>query len=145
MVDTIDPARRSENMRRIKGFDTKPEMRLRRLVYSLGFRYRLHRKDLPGHPDLVFTSKRKVIFVHGCFWHQHGSCVDGRIPRSRTEYWTPKLRRNVERDQAALLTLSEMGWKALVVWECELNGTEAMEKTEAAVRDFLTETSARRE
>lgn len=141
MVDTIDPIRRSENMRRIKSVDTKPELRLRKLVHSLGFRYRLHRKDLPGHPDLVFSSKRKVIFVHGCFWHQHENCIDGRTPRSRAEYWTPKLRRNVDRDQTALLRLSQMGWRALVIWECELGGVEAMEKMEATVRNFLTEVS----
>ena len=139
MVDTIDPSRRSENMRRIRSTDTKPELRLRKLVYSLGFRYRLHKKDLPGNPDLVFASRRKVIFVHGCFWHQHEKCVDGRIPRSKTEYWLPKLNRNVERDISALMQLKQMGWGALVVWECELSSAGTIKQTEERVRRFLNE------
>jgi DNA mismatch endonuclease (patch repair protein) len=137
MVDTIDPIRRSENMRQIKSADTKPELLLRRLVYGLGYRYRLHRKDLPGNPDLVFVGRRKVIFVHGCFWHQHEICVDGRIPRSKTEYWLPKLKRNVERDTAALIKLGQMGWKALVVWECQLGSAQAIKQAEETVRRFL--------
>ncbi len=141
MVDTIDPSRRSENMRRIRSTDTKPELRLRKLVYSLGFRYRLHRKDLPGNPDLIFASRRKVIFVHGCFWHQHEKCADGRIPRSKTEYWLPKLNRNVERDLSALIQLKQMGWGALVVWECELSSAGTIKQTEERVRHFLNEAS----
>jgi DNA mismatch endonuclease (patch repair protein) len=141
MVDTIDPVRRSENMRRIRSVDTKPELRLRRLVYGMGFRYRLHRKDLPGHPDLVFAGRRKVIFVHGCFWHQHEKCIDGRTPRSKTEYWLPKLKRNVDRDASALMQLDQMGWGALVVWECQLSSAETIKQTAETVRRFLCEAS----
>jgi DNA mismatch endonuclease (patch repair protein) len=124
-------------MRRIRSTDTKPEFLLRRLVYGLGFRYRLHRKDLPGNPDLVFVGRRKVIFVHGCFWHQHDICVDGRVPRSKTEYWLPKLKRNVDRDAAALIKLGQMGWEALVIWECELGSAEMIKQTVEKVRHFL--------
>lgn len=137
MADKIDPARRSENMRRIKSFDTKPELRLRRLIHRLGFRYRLHRKDLPGRPDLAFPSLRKAIFVHGCFWHQHESCIDGRIPRSRTEYWVPKLKKNVDRDASALIELNRLGWEVLIIWDCELNGEDTLVTIERRVRCFL--------
>ncbi|MCP1335163.1 very short patch repair endonuclease [Futiania mangrovi] len=120
-MDKLSPQRRSENMRRIRSKDMKPEMVVRRLVHRLGYRYRLHRKDLPGKPDLVFGPRRAAIFVHGCFWHQHdkAACLDGRVPKSNTAYWGPKLKRNVERDAAAQKALAEAGWRVLVVWECE--------------------------
>lgn len=107
-------------MRRIRSTDTAPELAVRRLLYRLGYRYRLHRKELPGRPDLVFLKRRKVIFVHGCFWHVH-TCNAGRQPKTNQVYWSAKLARNVERDalnQAALLAL---GWESLVVWECQLH------------------------
>ena len=108
-------------MAAIRPKDTTPELIVRRLVHRLGYRYRLHRKDLPGKPDLVFGPRRKVIFVHGCFWHLHPakSCLDGRQPKSNTSYWSPKLRRNAERDQEHLKTLRRLGWRVLVIWECE--------------------------
>jgi DNA mismatch endonuclease (patch repair protein) len=118
-MDRLTPAERSENMRRIRSRDTNPELAVRSLVHRLGFRFRLHRPDLPGKPDLVFPSMRKVIFVHGCFWHQHKHCIDGRVPRSRSEYWEPKLTRNVERDRAARTALRRAGWRSLTIWECE--------------------------
>src|SRR3954453_9489446 len=108
-MDRLTPERRSENMRRIKSKDMKPELLVRRLVFGLGYRYRLHRKDLPGKPDLVFPGRKKVIFVHGCFWHQHPDCREGRPPRSNITYWKPKLARNVERDMQALATLKDTG------------------------------------
>jgi DNA mismatch endonuclease (patch repair protein) len=120
----ISETTRSEMMRSVRGKDTKPEMLVRSQLHRLGFRYRLHDKMLPGSPDLVFKSKRKVIFVHGCFWHQHCECRHGHAPKSRLHYWTPKLQRNVERDRAALEKLTQMGWSALVVWECELGSLE---------------------
>jgi len=123
-VDTISPKRRSENMRRIRSKDTKPEMAVRRLVHGLGYRYRLHRRDLPGNPDMVFPSRRKVIFVHGCFWHQHGKCIDSHIPKSKRSYWAPKLQQNRERDEKNLTLLRTLGWKHLVVWECEVMASE---------------------
>lgn len=121
MTDKLTPVRRSANMAAIRSKDTSPELIVRRLVTALGHRYRLHRKDLPGKPDIVFGPKRKVIFVHGCFWHQHAraSCLDGRRPKSNTGYWTPKLLRNVARDRDHRAALRKQGWHVLVVWECE--------------------------
>lgn len=107
-------------MRRIRSKDTKPEIAVRRLIYSLGYRYRLHRRDLPGNPDMVFPSRHKAIFVHGCFWHQHGRCIDSHLPASRRSYWLPKLRRNKERDEKNMAQLRTLGWKCLVVWECQV-------------------------
>ena len=128
MTDKISKDRRSDNMRRIHSKDTKPEMSLRKLVHSLGYRYRLHRKNLPGHPDMVFTSRRKVIFMHGCFWHQHnnGSCKLRHTPKSNKKYWGPKLQRTRERDTTNLKRLEDQGWKCLVIWECELDNTKAL-------------------
>jgi DNA mismatch endonuclease (patch repair protein) len=99
-----------------------PELQVRRLLFRLGYRYRLHRKSLPGHPDIIFPSQKKVIFVHGCFWHQHldPGCKITRVPKSRLEYWIPKFERNRLRDKESLALLSEIGWRALVVWECQV-------------------------
>lgn len=119
MADNLSSARRSENMRRIRSADTKPEIVVRRAVYGLGYRYRLHGRSLPGRPDLVLTRQGKVIFVHGCFWHQHARCIDGHVPRTNEPYWGPKLARNTERDRENLRSLRKLGWKCLVVWECE--------------------------
>src|SRR5437764_15346089 len=105
MADKLSPARRSANMARIRSKDSAQEMVVRRLVFSLGYRYRLHAAKLPGKPDMVFASRRKVIFVHGCFWHQHQACREGRAPGSNTGYWTPKLQRNVRRDAEAQAAL----------------------------------------
>lgn len=109
----------SEQMRHIRKVDTKPELVVRRLAHRLGYRYRLHRRDLPGTPDLVFPSRQKVVMVHGCFWHQHQCPLGGRPPRANTNYWLPKLARNRQRDLAAQHALEELGWSVLVVWECE--------------------------
>ncbi len=136
MIDKISQSRRSENMRRIRDRDTSPEMTVRRLTHSMGYRYRLRRKDLPGRPDLVFSGRRKVIFVHGCFWHQHPDprCQDSRLPKSNTAYWTPKLRRNRERDQEHVQQLQAEGWRVLVIWECELKDTDQVVEK---IRSFL--------
>jgi DNA mismatch endonuclease (patch repair protein) len=122
MADKLTPERRTENMRRIKSKNMKPEMVVRSVVHGLGYRYRLHRRDLPGKPDLVFGPRRKVIFVHGCFWHGHQDpdCVDGRRkPKSNLDYWLPKLARNHARDTSNDLELVRLGWSVLVVWECD--------------------------
>jgi DNA mismatch endonuclease (patch repair protein) len=136
MVDKLTPERRSENMRRIKSTGMKPEMLVRRLAHSLGYRYRLHRKDLPGKPDLVFGPRKKVIFVHGCFWHGHEreGCLDARRPKSNTGYWNPKLTRNKERDAERITTLKTDGWDVLVIWECE---TADRKKLQTRLQRFL--------
>lgn len=119
MTDRLSKERRSANMRAIRSQDMKPELRVRQAAHNLGYRFRLHRNDLPGKPDLVFTKRQKIIFVHGCFWHQHKGCIDGRAPKSNTGYWRPKLARNVKRDAQHLAQLKHDGWKVLLVWECE--------------------------
>lgn len=119
-MDTLTPAQRSERMSRVRGRDTKPEMVVRRLLHARGYRYRLHARDLPGRPDLVFPARRKVIFVHGCFWHRHEGCALARMPKSRLDFWQAKLEGNRERDQRKLRDLAARGWRAMVVWECEL-------------------------
>lgn len=119
MADKLTPARRSANMRAIRSKDMKPELLVRKLVHSLGYRFRLHRKDLPGKPDLVFLGRRKVIFVHGCFWHQHAGCREGRIPGSNQDYWRPKLERNQQRDRLHIENLQQLGWQVMIIWECE--------------------------
>jgi DNA mismatch endonuclease (patch repair protein) len=106
-------------MRQIHSTDTGPELAVRRLLHGLGYRYRLHRKELPGHPDLVFVSRRKVIFVHGCFWHAH-TCKAGHPPKSNQVYWSAKLARNVERDARNQFALRSLGWECLVIWECQI-------------------------
>lgn len=133
MANKLNPERRSANMARIRSKNSKPEMIVRSLVHGMGYRYRLHRKSLPGKPDLVFGPRRKAIFVHGCFWHQH-SCREGRIPDSRREYWEPKLKRNTERDQEAVEKLQKCGWDVMVVWECE---TKDVDRLKCRIQDFL--------
>lgn len=120
-MDTISSVRRSENMRRIKSKGMKPERIVRTLVHRMGYRYRLHSPDLPGKPDLVFRTRKKIIEVRGCFWHQHRSCSEAHIPKSRTDYWLPKLARNAERDRTTCKRLRSLGWRVLVVWECEVD------------------------
>jgi DNA mismatch endonuclease (patch repair protein) len=125
-MDTFTPAERSAVMRRVRGKDTQPEMAVRSMVHRLGFRYALHRRDLPGNPDLVFPARDRVIFVHGCFWHGH-SCRAGRNrPSSNCAYWTAKLDRNQARDAANRRRLRKLGWRILVVWECELQNPERL-------------------
>lgn len=119
-MDIVDKDKRSLIMSRIRGTDTAPEKTVRSLLQRLGFRYRLHVKDLPGKPDIVLRKYTTAIFVHGCFWHQHKGCVDGSLPKSNTAFWTSKLKGNVERDQRNLALLRKSGWKVCVVWECEL-------------------------
>lgn len=127
-LDTLTAHQRSERMSRIRSTDTKPELRVRRLVHGLGYRYRLHAKGLPGRPDLVFGARRKVIFVHGCFWHRHKGCPRNRIPKSpeRRAFWRAKLDGNVLRDRKNASALRGMGWRVLVVWECEMKDLDRL-------------------
>ena len=121
MVDVLTPEQRRLNMSRIRGKDTQPELLLRRGLHALGCRFRLHRQDLPGRPDLVFPPRRAVIFVHGCFWHGHG-CPLCKMPATRPEFWRAKIGGNRHRDEAAADRLQTMGWRVLVVWECAFRG-----------------------
>jgi DNA mismatch endonuclease (patch repair protein) len=134
MVDSIDQAARSALMSRIRGKNTRPELIVRKLVYAAGYRYRLHVRKLPGSPDLVFAGRKKVIFVHGCFWHLHDNCKAARIPKSRVEFWREKLHGNKLRDERTAETLRLAGWDVLVVWECELSDLDPLEHI---VRAFL--------
>lgn len=127
-VDTLTPSERSIRMASVKARDTRPEMLVRRLLFSLGFRYRLHDRGLPGSPDIVFRGRKKAIFVHGCFWHRHEGCPLARLPKSRLDFWIPKLEGNRERDARKLLQLQSQGWDALVIWECELKDLNLLEK-----------------
>ena len=118
-------------MQAIRSKGMKPEMAVRRLVHGMGYRYRLHRQDLPGNPDLVLSRHNKVIFVHGCFWHRHGdpSCKIAHRPKSNKSYWLPKLKRNRKRDRESQAKLKEMGWKVLVLWECQLRNEKWLRRT----------------
>jgi DNA mismatch endonuclease (patch repair protein) len=136
MVDNLCPAHRSKQMSLIRGRHTKPELVVRSLVHALGYRFRLHRTHLPGQPDLVFPSRRKVIFVHGCFWHQHTGCRLARMPKSRLDYWEPKLRGNCVRDAENQVKLVGQGWGVFVIWECETNDVN---RVSASIVSFLDE------
>lgn len=128
MVDRLTPERRSALMAKVRGKNTSPEMAVRRLLFGLGYRYRLHVSKLPGRPDIVFPGRRKVIFVHGCFWHRHPGCPKASTPKSRVEYWEEKFSRNVERDREAVRKLNAEGWDVLIVWECETKRAEALKR-----------------
>ncbi len=121
-------------MSRVRSKNTKPELQIRRLVWSLGYRYRLHSKKLPGRPDIVFPGRKKVIFIHGCYWHQHDNCRQYRMPRSKLDFWLPKLEGNKKRDVFNQQMLREMGWDYLVIWECQLKDKE---KVASRIVDFL--------
>ena len=113
-------------MRANRAKHTKPEMAVRKLLYAMGYRFRLHRRDLPGTPDIVFPGRLKAIQVHGCFWHQHEGCRRATLPATRRAFWLPKLARNKERDKIAEVELRRLGWKVVTVWECELHDTETL-------------------
>lgn len=125
-VDKLTPEHRSWNMARIRGRNTSPERAVRSLLHRLGFRFRLHRKDLPGRPDIVLAKRRKVILVHGCFWHRHSGCKYAYMPKTRTEFWEKKFEKNIARDRDVIASLVEAGWGVLVVWECELRDVPSL-------------------
>jgi DNA mismatch endonuclease (patch repair protein) len=133
-MDRVSPEARSSMMRAIRSKGTEPEMAVRRLVHRMGYRYRLHDHSMPGRPDMVFANRRRVIFVHGCFWHQHGSdCGLTHVPRSNLDYWQPKLERNKERDAAHCKALRSAAWDVLIIWECEIT----KKGLERRIRRFL--------
>lgn len=133
-MDRLSKERRSEIMSRIRGKNTSPEMKVRSLLHRLGYRYRLHYDKLPGKPDLAFPTRKKVIFVHGCFWHGHEGCSKGRLPKSNLEYWEPKIARNKERDEENTEKIKSGGWRVLTVWQCELKNVEFLQ---GRLVDFL--------
>jgi DNA mismatch endonuclease (patch repair protein) len=133
MADTRTPEQRRYIMQSVGTKDTGPEMIVRRLLHRMGYRYRLHRKDLPGNPDIVFPGRHKAIFIHGCFWHGH-DCPKGRLPKSRIDYWLPKIERNKERDASAVEKLKAEGWDTLTIWQCEIKDRTSLETT---LRNFL--------
>lgn len=123
-MDTLTPAQRSERMARIRSKNTKPELAVRSLVHRMGYRFRIHCKDLPGSPDLVFPSLKKAIFVHGCFWHAHDGCSTANRPKTRASYWREKFARNKQRDRRNASTLRRAGWSVATIWECEAKSTD---------------------
>lgn len=135
-MDSLTPSQRSERMSRVRGKNSGAEMIVRRLVHAMGYRFRLHRRDLPGTPDLVFPRRRKIIFVHGCFWHRHPDpdCRLARMPKSRQDYWRPKLEGNRARDSRKEAALVEAGWDVMIVWECELRDETSLRNK---IRTFL--------
>lgn len=133
MNDIVNTHKRSLMMSGIRGRDTGPEMRVRRVLHRAGYRFRLHRKDLPGSPDVVLPKRKVAVFIHGCFWHLHQGCRFARIPSSREEFWKPKLLGNRERDAASVVALRAAGWRVLLVWECFLRAT----KDDAALSEIL--------
>ncbi len=134
MTDIYEPRKRSEIMSRIRGRGTKPELIVRRIAHRLGFRYRLHRKDLPGRPDIVFPRHRAVIMVHGCFWHRHPGCKLASNPKTRESFWKSKLEENVARDRRNEAALRDLGWRVMVIWQCE---TKDLEGVAARIKSFL--------
>ena len=133
-TDVYPPEKRSAVMRRVKGKDTSPELAVRKALTRLGARYRLHRKDLPGNPDIVLPGRRLALFVHGCFWHGHDCARGARVPKQNRDYWTAKIARNRDRDAANRDRLAVLGWRVATVWECELRNAAALEER---LRDVL--------
>lgn len=137
MVDVVDKATRSRMMSGIQGKNTKPELLVRKYLHAKGLRFRLHVKELPGKPDLVFSKYKAVVFVHGCFWHRHAGCKYATTPSSREQFWENKLSENVNRDAYQLAALIELGWRVFVVWECELR--EGLSRLDSLYSEIIEE------
>ena len=144
MVDIVDKRRRSEIMSRIRSQDTAPELIVRRIAHRLGFRFRLHRKTLPGSPDLVFPKHRLAVFVNGCFWHRHEGCSNCTTPKTRPEFWERKFHGNVERDHRNCERLAQLGWRTLVIWECEIENPDRLGRTLATALGFARRSRIRK-
>ena len=127
-MDIISKAVRSKNMSNIRSTDTVPEVTVRRLLHSMGYRFRLHKKGLPGNPDICLPKYKTIIFVHGCFWHHHPNCKDGHFPKSNRSYWMPKINRNINRDKNIKRELKKLGWKVIIIWGCEIKNTDRVVK-----------------
>ncbi len=137
MVDVVSPADRSRMMAGIQGKNTKPELIVRRMLFASGYRFRLHRRDLPGAPDIVMSGRKVAVFVHGCFWHMHQGCRFARMPATRPEFWKAKLEANVARDRRAVENLRALGWRVMCVWECSTRDTEAAAGLQAAMSSWI--------
>lgn len=137
MVDVVTPEKRSAMMSGIRGSNTKPEVIVRKALFAAGYRYRLHRKDLPGRPDVVMSGRKVAVFVHGCFWHHHGDCRFAKMPSTRPEFWQGKLTTNVARDAKAISELLSMGWRVPVVWECFLKTTKSPSNVQSVLTDWI--------
>ena len=133
-MDSLSPEERSEIMARVRSKNSRPELAVRKLTFALGYRYRLHVRDLPGCPDLVFRPRRKVIFVHGCFWHRHANCARARMPKSNLDFWADKLEGNRKRDDKNRRALAREGWQVLTIWECQLKNPA---RIEGRIRRFM--------
>lgn len=136
MTDVHNKETRSYNMSRIKGKDTKPEILVRKFLFSKGFRYRLHDKKLPGKPDIVLPKYKTVIFIHGCFWHGHEGCKYYVVPKTRTDWWLEKIGKNILNDSKAIQSLTEIGWKVVVIWECRLKTKVRDESLQDLIRSI---------
>lgn len=137
MADVVSPAKRSQMMSAIKGKNSLPEMVVRKALFAMGHRFRVHRRDLPGTPDIAMPGRKIAIFVHGCFWHAHQGCKYAKTPSTRTEFWTTKLQGNVERDRRTPDKLAEMGWRVLNVWECSTRNPEAVAGLSEALQRWI--------
>ena len=133
-MDKFSKKKRSEIMSKVKGINTGPEKKVRSLLHSMGYRFRLHKKDLPGNPDMVLKKYKTVIFVNGCFWHQHENCKSGRLPKSNIEFWSEKLKKNVIRDEKNYNSLKSSGWNVLVLWECQIKKDDQLR---SIIADFF--------
>ncbi|MBS1519875.1 MAG: DNA mismatch endonuclease Vsr [Bacteroidetes bacterium] len=136
-MDIWSKDKRSDVMSRIRSKNTKPEIDLRSYLHAAGFRFRIHRKDLPGKPDIVLPKYKTVIFVHGCFWHYHADCNEGRIPSSNSKFWQTKLSKTIERDLSHQAALTAAGWQVIIIWECELEGKQRLEQTLRSLIDKI--------
>lgn len=137
MADIVSSAKRSQMMSGIRGKDSRPELLVRKTLFSMGYRFRLHRRDLPGAPDIVMPSRKVAIFVHGCFWHAHQECKYAKTPTTRPEFWAAKLQSNVDRDRRAAARLADMGWRVLNVWECCTRNPKAVEGLPENLRQWI--------
>lgn len=139
MVDVVSPSVRSRMMSGIKGKNSQPEMLVRRMLFAAGYRFRLHRRDLPGTPDIVMPGRKIAIFVHGCFWHAHKGCKYFKLPATRPDFWAAKLQANVDRDQKAIEALTAMGWRVLCVWECATRDPETLKSLDDKIVQWINE------